>query len=206
MTFVTEVLLAIFFWFIFLTQVKFSNEFNQENHDALVALKIVDHYLPLIILVTDYIISNPVFVLRHVIFSFGYGLLFMFVNLIVSLAGTPTYATMDWRSVQGVLIPLALVLAFPLIHVILYYVTRFRLQRDPFKNQTILKVLQLAGIYTLNSYRFSQYSAGTNGGKDSLSLKDSIGDFSKNYKANNNSNKKSIALDQADAINTQSNP
>lgn len=92
------------------------------------ALKVVDHYLPLIILVTDYIISNPVFVLRHVIFSFGYGLLFMFVNLIVSVAGTPTYATMDWASVQGILIPLALVLAFPIIHVILYYVTRFRLQ------------------------------------------------------------------------------
>jgi hypothetical protein len=129
MTFTTEVLLAFFFWPIFMTQVKFSNEFNQENHDALVALKIVDHYLPLIILVTDYIISNPVFVLRHVIFSFGYGLLYMFVNLIVSKArGVPIYATMDWNSARGILIPIALVLAFPIIHVVLYYLTRYRLQ------------------------------------------------------------------------------
>lgn len=126
MTFVTEVLLAFFFWPIFLTQVKFTREFNR-NPQALMALKIVDHYVPLIILIVDYVISNPVFVLRHVIFSFTYGLMFMFVNMIVSLADKPTYATMDWKSAQGILIPLALLLAFPLIHVVLYYVTRYRL-------------------------------------------------------------------------------
>lgn len=41
---------------------------------------------------------------------------------------------------------------------------------DPFKNHTILKVLQLAGIYSMDNYRFSQYSAG-----ESVSLTKSEG-------------------------------
>lgn len=128
MTFTTEVLLAFFFWPIFLTQVKISNEFNDKNEKTLEALKVVDHYLPLIILIVDYIVSNPVFVLRHVIFTLTYGVLYMFVNLIVTFAHKEPYATMDWRSAGGILIPLALVLAFPIIHVALYYVTRWRLR------------------------------------------------------------------------------
>lgn len=78
----------------------------------------------------------------------------------MSAAGDPPYKLMDWHSVPGVLIPLMLVFVFPLIHILLYYLTRWRLQRDEFKNHTILKVLQLAGIYSKDSYRFSQYSKG----------------------------------------------
>ena len=139
MTFTTQVLLAFFFWPILLTQVRFRTTGADPN--TLKALKIVDHYLPLSILIVDYIVSNPVFVLRHVVFSFGYGLIYTFTNMIISLAQAPTYKIMDWQSPEGVLIPLLLVLLFPLLHIALFYLTRYRLQKDPFKNQTILKVL-----------------------------------------------------------------
>ena len=154
MTFSAEIVLFIFFWPIFFTQVTFPRN-DEYTSKQLKAIKIADHYLPLVALVTDYIISNPVFVMRHIIFSFTFGCIYMFVNMITALADVPAYANLDWKSAGGVLIPLALIFVFPIIHLVLFYLTRYRLQRDPFKNQTILKVLQLASIYTLNSYRFS---------------------------------------------------
>lgn len=140
MSFTVEILLAIFFWPIFLTQVQFRSNYGVDSA-TLKTLKIVDHYLPLCLLLTDYVLSNPVFVLRHVIFSLLYGLIYTFTNMIISLANRPTYKSMDWRSTSGVLIPMAMIFVFPLIHISLFYLTRYRLQRDPFKNQTILKVL-----------------------------------------------------------------
>jgi hypothetical protein len=135
----TEVIITIIFWPILYTPAPAVGQFK--NVDLYQASKIIDNYLPLVILLIDFFLSNPVFLIRHMFFSLAYGFMFVFTNMIVSLADEPPYSLMSWRSASGVLIPLLLILMFPIVHILLFYVIRWRLQRDQFKNHTILKVL-----------------------------------------------------------------
>lgn len=121
----TEVIETIIFWPVLYSPTPIYGPFK--NSAYFQVSKVIDHYLPLVILIIDYILSSPAFVLRHLIFSFSYGLLFMISNMIVSLAGDAPYKFMDWSSVVGVLTPLAVIIIYPLVHYILFWLTRKRL-------------------------------------------------------------------------------
>ena len=58
---------------------------------------VLDHFLPLLLLLIDYLfLSNPVFLRRHAYVVASLLLLYLPINMYFSVAGKPPYSMIDW--------------------------------------------------------------------------------------------------------------
>ena len=87
------------------------------------------HILPLVFLLFDFcFLSATPFLIRHELFNFIIKMLYMVVNMSISLASSPVYGLITWRSGLGVGLPLALIVVVGIFHVILYFITICKLK------------------------------------------------------------------------------
>lgn len=105
---------------------------------------VLDHFLPLLLLLIDYLfLSNPVFLRRHAYVVVALLLIYMPINMYFSVQGRPPYSMIDWQSWTSFLYALLFAGSFILVFYILEWVTRIKLQYfSPGRNKAILHVLQ----------------------------------------------------------------
>jgi magnesium-transporting ATPase (P-type) len=120
-TFTVISVIAIYFWPV----LYYHSNLEGDNAINGYKVKIVDNYLPLFLMLVDYVISNPVFTVRHIWFTNIFSILYTIANLIGSLINDlPPYEFMNWKSAVGVIVPILLSLSFPLFHYIIFLITR----------------------------------------------------------------------------------
>ena len=96
----SEILITILYWAII---------YNPTNHDKYTSIQIVgtvycDHIVPLVLLILDYIfLSSIPFTLRLIPIHMMIATLYLIVNLSYSLAVSPVYKTMNWRTPSGII-------------------------------------------------------------------------------------------------------
>ena len=137
--FTLELVITGVFWSLLYTDV-----YNPNWNARRKASMIMDHSVPLGLLLFEYLfLANPVFLRRHV-YAIGIILiLYLPFNLYYTFIGKPPYAIMDWQSATGVILPLVFLATFLLIFIAVEFLTRKKLFcfAGP-RNATILHVLE----------------------------------------------------------------
>ena len=90
---------------------------------------VFDHSIPLICLAIDFVINVQPYIRRHMLLTTIFGCCYVFTNfLYTKISGTPVYPTMDWSSAAGIITPLMLLVAGPIIFLILEFVNSLKLR------------------------------------------------------------------------------
>lgn len=87
----------------------------------------MDHILPIMSLLIEYVITNPVFVKRHIFIIVALGFIYLIFNFSYSVAGYPPYDMTDWKSVKGCIMPFVCINLGNLLYVFLEFCNRKKL-------------------------------------------------------------------------------
>lgn len=99
---------------------------------------IVDHGMPLIALLCDYSMNCQVITSRHFIPLLQISLFYLFTNMVYSVAGYPPYPNMDWKSFEGIILPVSMCLTTIGVFKALEYLNYKKLMSTNRKNSVIL--------------------------------------------------------------------
>jgi len=126
MAFVMEIFSFVTYWFVLHDDNWHASKFSDNPFYERFAL-VTDHSLPLICLLGEYFMTQPVFVKRHVLILVFVITFYMIVNLSYSLSYRAPYSWTDWHSVGGVFIHIGLWLVVVLMFYMIEWCNRKKL-------------------------------------------------------------------------------
>jgi len=129
-----QLIIVPYFWFA-LWPVE---SIKVDNSPGKKAGMIMDHSVPLILLVIDYIFmnANPI-PMRHIWIVLTVSIVYLAMNCIVTLTWKPVYEPMTWHG-TALILPLVLLIAGMLIYIGLSFLSQWKLNKlgyDTFLNK-----------------------------------------------------------------------
>ena len=124
---VMEIIVTSYFWAVLWAEESPAPKFQE--HPAMKAGLVMDHSVPMTLLVFEYIfISASPFTFHHFSVIGSICLFYLFVNFMVTKLWKPVYPDMTWKGIGGIILPFGLFLAGAAVYCVLVFVTNLKLK------------------------------------------------------------------------------
>lgn len=129
----------------------------------------MDHTVPILALICEYFVMNPVFVRRHIWIYLFFSLVYFINNIIFVANGFQPYGEFNnWKSFKGIAVPIVGFILSVLVFYFMDWATRQKLMIlskngksiYSLNSQQLCKILTEKEYDAIEGYKFSQFSTG----------------------------------------------